>query len=233
MTHKKYTLILLDGFLYMVDEKPKGNVYIRPDSPCGTIKGSLVDMQPTGLSGLFGHVPIDIPILASNNSALSILPSLPEIEDNPLDRRKPVYLVQNNKAGKGGNLTIDVQLFEDLEEAKKWCNNEDHLQIITEWIVTAYKQRMYSEEDILRALALYRKLGLNVDKTVRKNIDELEKKVLSHLTKQPKFIDVEIKCKGEEEAKKQPNVVHSHCQYCVWIPKVDSNNTIIGKYIYE
>jgi hypothetical protein len=70
---------------------------------------------------------------------------LPSINTDPLDKRKPVYMVQNKKGGVNGNLTFDVQLFEDLDEATKWVNGREHLQIMTEWIVA---KELPNEEDV-------------------------------------------------------------------------------------
>lgn len=61
--------------------------------------------------------------------------STPVVADEPLDRREPVYMVQNTKAGEYPHYTLNVQLFEDLDEAKEWCGGAAHLHIQTQWIV--------------------------------------------------------------------------------------------------
>lgn len=72
---KTYPIISLNGFLYAVEKKPEGNVYIRTDSPFGTIKGSLVEMKPTGMKGLYGSMPV-----ASNDPSLTDIPKLPDFD---------------------------------------------------------------------------------------------------------------------------------------------------------
>lgn len=117
-----------------------------------------------------------------------------ELPDDPLDRRKPVYMVKNLKGGKEGNLTFNVQLFESLEEAKEWCKPHPHLQIVEEWIVAAQSKGVFSEEDIQKVLDIAQSacnMPHDNDVLISRNFIEQELKNLQK-NKLPVAVELEV-----------------------------------------
>lgn len=253
---KIYPLIHLNGFVYAVDKEaviPQYAHFWASD------RNSIHDNRWKTYQGEPNLLKMDFPfyhliVMSSNPSlGLSLLPAV----DDPLNRRKPLYQVQNNKAGEEGNLTIDVLAFEDLKEAEEWCGDAEHLQIIpTDWIV-ATKAKKYSEEDMIKGMlwamstreSNAKKLGkLTLPETEqeeqqfekdfmgRYNMGEaLISKFLQSLNPLPIAVEVNTWLDYTEKiAKLEDGKLKEHLKRISNQPKVDANNYVnILKWIYE
>lgn len=218
---KQYPLIALNGSLYMVDKEAEiapGDMLYSPE--LRAIVGPTKDR----------HIWIkgEYRIIASNDPALSTLPSLPEIETG-----KYIWVVYNPKAGKEQNTTIRVQGFEDEKDADKFMQGYPHLIMLQEWVVDS-KQRMYSEKEIQKALDMFtdEAPGFYVKKHFFENLS-----VISY----PTAIEVDLTLIGASWCSVCKDYATQDCLdrhvqgigEARYKPKVDSNNKIIGRYVYE
>lgn len=201
---KNYPLIAQNGFLYVVEANTifhLGNYYI---DDADIVREVTIDDNE-----YWKARPDYSKIIASNNPALSTLPSLPEMDED-----------------------LDA-LF--LEAGGKYCEEHElEYRVARRFFITGYeaafKQRMYSEEDMKKAFISGRKFqqgGKSAKEQPGRNEPDFDT-FLKSLTKQPIAIEVEMKDEGgwagdfDEKQWWMERLV----------PKVDSNNKIIGRYIY-
>jgi hypothetical protein len=244
---KRYELIHLNGQMYMVDKEAakKGDkIYSNRSNTIHTVEYDTDGYSTLIPVGGYACDSVDIGssvgktvtsvakawasrIIATKDPSLG-LPLLPEIEND-----KEIFVVLNPKGGKPPmHHTYRVKAFEDFEDAKKFCEGKEHLQVVSEWIGAA-KAKQYTKEDMWDAARFgYDTANNNADDEGTQMTGEEFQAFLQKLRPLPIAVEVEMVevDNGDtehDEGGTLPGAVTSELE-----PVIENGKIVVRKWIY-